>query len=487
MNVLFFYSLQNSIDPIRPLKTQEQIHFGISYISSLLKKHGHKTKLFVANRETSKRQIERYLNDFRPNMVCFTAIATEYQFIVDLASHIKKGYPDIFLLIGGVHVSLNPDATMLDIFDAICIGEGEYPTLELVEHLQKSESLTGIANLWVKNGSKIIKKKARPFLQQIDYLPFPDREMWQEWIGGFSSHSILLGRGCPYNCTYCCNHALRKLSKGQYIRLRSADNILDEIRELTIRFQGVENIYMEVETITIKIDWAIELCSKLKIFNSARERPLSFSVNFRVNPYRPNNRLGELFAALKDSNFHFIDIGLESGNEKIRREVLKRNYSNDDFIKTVELAREYGLRVSFYNLIGIPGETLDDFKETVNLNRKLLPDWHALSIFYPYPGTDLHRLCKEKGLLKEAFHDTEMERCKATLDLPGFSKKQIQKEFIWFDYNVYKGQKPFYKLIAKVAANKLNSSYRLYKFYALLNQLAFFEYFKKILAPKMNK
>ncbi len=107
-------------------------------------------------------------------------------------------------------------------------------------------------------------------------------------------------------------------------------------------------------------------------------------------------------------------------------------------------------------MISIHGETTEDFKETVRINRICLPDYNCVSIFFPYPGTDLYHLCKEKGLLKEPL-DTEMERTRATLDLPGFSRKQIQKGYTWFDYHVYKGYKPRLKLLIKIPLIKIQS------------------------------
>jgi radical SAM superfamily enzyme YgiQ (UPF0313 family) len=252
--------------------------------------------------------------------------------------------------------------------------------------------------------------------------------------------SVLLGRGCPFQCTYCSNHALSKLASGPYVRFRSPDNIAQEIRENHEKLPSVEEVYLEVETFGVRQKWAIELCSKLERLNATLPQPLRFGVNLRVTPhtdYEP------LFKALKRSNFRFVNIGLESGSERIRSEVLKRNYSNEDIINAVQSARRFGLQVSFLNLIGVPGETISDFYETVKMNRICLPDWHGTSIFYPYPGTELHDLCKKQGLLQGGI-ETEVERTTAVLDLPGFSKKQIQRSYIWFDYYVYKGTRPMY-------------------------------------------
>ena len=125
-------------------------------------------------------------------------------------------------------------------------------------------------------------------------------------------------------------------------------------------------------------------------------------------------------------------------------------------------------------MIGLPGETMADFKETVKINRMCLPDWHLTSIFFPYPGTDVYSLCEKQGLLKES-SGPEMERMKATLDLPGFSKDQIQKSYIWFDYYVYKGRKPIYKILGRVVRAYFTSKPCLAILWKKLLRLTFFK------------
>jgi len=114
--------------------------------------------------------------------ILFVYSISEYKFISNIAKLIKNGHPDIFLLVGGPHVSLNAEDCLSDSFDALCIGEGEEATLELVKQLEKKITPSGIPNLWIKFQDKIEKTPTRPFLQDIDNLPFPDREMWQEWL-----------------------------------------------------------------------------------------------------------------------------------------------------------------------------------------------------------------------------------------------------------------------------------------------------------------
>ncbi len=349
MNTIFVSSVNSLVTKHKPLDTPLQMQFGISYISSLLKRHGHKTKLIILSELLGKinfNVIDKNIKEFSPRLICFTAVCSEYPFIAKLAKYIKTHYPDIYLLIGGPHVSLNPSEVLEDAFDALCIGEGEYPTVELASQLEENKFPSSVQNLWIKHCSDIEKNTQRPFLHDLDSLPFPDREMWQEWIderqsSQNSKHAVLLGRGCPFQCTYCCNHAFQKLAKGNYVRLRSPDNILEEIRAIVKCFSTDRLIYLEAESFGINKAWALELCSKLEGFNRTLSHPLSFGTNLRVTPHAD---LESLFAACKRSNFSYVKIGLESGSERIRRQILKRNYSNQDIINAVELARKYGIK-----------------------------------------------------------------------------------------------------------------------------------------------
>jgi len=361
----------------------------------------------------------------------------------------------------------------------LCIGEGEKPTLELVLQLEKGLSPRRIPNLWIKQGSNLEKNPPRPFMQSLDDLPFPDRQMWKKWIADKSGGvpSVLIGRGCPFNCAYCCNHVLKSLAPGAYVRFRSPDNIIKEIKEIIHQFPAVKEIFLEVEAITINVEWAIELCSQLRDLNETLAQPVCFGTNFRVTP---NARLEKLFVAFSESNFGFVNIGLESGSERVRREILKRRYSNKDVINAVTLARKYGLKIGLFNMIGIPGETIDDFNETVKMNRACLPDWPMTSIFFPYPGTNLYNLCKKRGLLNEPL-EMRMERRKPTLDLPEFPKKQIQKAYIWFDYHVYKGHKPGYRILSHVFRNWLETRYYFNYCFRKLEALLHLTWLKRVL------
>lgn len=438
MNILFVFSCKDAKNHREPLAVWASMQHGISSISALLKSHGHHTSLITMCRKTPKNTLIEHINRYKPKLICFTAVFSEYEFIANIAKQIKTYYPNIFLLIGGVHVTLNPHSAINDSFDAICIGEGEFPTLELVQQLENTHTPKQIPNLWIKNEDAIDKTPPRPFLQNLDDLPFSDRMIWKPWIQSpLSEPSVLLGRGCPFLCYYCSNHALRKVTSGTYVRFRSPEHVVCELEYMRSRVPEIQSVYFEVETIGADKNYPFQLCSQLTEFNRSCRNPLSYGINLRITPHAD---FRDLFQAMQQANFRYVNIGLESGNENIRKNTLNRVYSNDMFLNTVALAKKHGLDVNSFVMIGLPEETRLEFQDTIDCLRKAQPKNIFYSIFFPYPGTELYHRCQNENLLPPKIN-TDAERFRATLNLPGFSRRQIQHEFNWLFYNVYKNHR----------------------------------------------
>ncbi|PIN86212.1 hypothetical protein COV19_05380 [Candidatus Woesearchaeota archaeon CG10_big_fil_rev_8_21_14_0_10_44_13] len=478
MRVLFVYSMFSMYKQAsKPLADMIWIQMGISYISSLLKSKGHDTDLLILTERSKKSAVKKMLSDFRPSVIFFTAVFSEYETISRVATFIKKEFPGIYLVIGGPHVSLNPEDVIAGPFDAVCIGEGEFPSLELVNQIDAGKEPSRIKNLWIKRKRGIEKNPTRYFIKDLDSLPFPDREIWKKWAvcDADKMQVILLGRGCPFDCTYCSNHALRKLASGIYVRFRSAENVIKELEDLVRRFSRTEHVYFEVETLGADMKFAFDLCSRLREFNRKNRSRISYGVNLRIIPGVDYNLL---FSSLKSANFISINIGLESGSQRIRETVLNRHYSNEDFFNVVSAAKRNGLKANVNLMIGLPDESIEDFKETIQCIRESQPDEARLGIFFPYPGTKIYRLCRKKGLLKGRI-DNRMERRVAVLDLPGFSKRQIKHEYEWFYYDAYTGKKSIYDLLMSVVYRKIFSNRFLYGLSRRINPLLQFRLSRK--------
>lgn len=305
-------------------------------------------------------------------------------------------------------------------------GEGEYPTLDIAMQLQEGKSPTRVNGVLFASEDTCSHATRGQFIQDLDQVPFPERKMWDDSIlfPGLT-HTILVSRGCPYSCSYCCNHALRKLSDGKYVRYRSPEKVVQELETVLRQYPKSKFVYFESECFNANLPFALGLASELQHFRSRRGLRVTFGANIKVIP---GQDYGDLFDRLSRAGFLLANVGLESGNDRVRSQVLRRVYSNADVVNVVRAAKAKGLFVRLYAMIGIPGETASDFQDTIRCVKQLRPDLVDLSCFYPYPGTDIHRLCAEQGLL-HVLEDPRAERKRPAYSLPGFSSDEIRKQY----------------------------------------------------------
>jgi radical SAM superfamily enzyme YgiQ (UPF0313 family) len=456
MDIGCVYSVEDYASIDKPIANLGSIPFGISYIATSLKHAGHAPHILVFVPETNMQKIiGEFIEKYKPKLFCLTSVTSQFQLMIRIAAEIKNYSPDIYVILGGVHATLNPIETMnVEYFDAICIGEGEKAIVKLAEKIKNNEPISNINSLWIRDKEKgtIEKNDIDPFIQNLDDIPFIDRELWSDWIYDDTSNpTILIGRGCPNKCTYCSNHALANISNGRYVRYRSPANIVDEIRELIKKNPSISSIYLQNETLSSNLKYSYELCACLEALNSDLKMPISFQVNLSITKSICDNE--EFVRRLRRANFDTIEIGLESGSEEIRNGILRRPvYSNNEIINFCKLLNKYHIENTLYVMIGLPGENTHDFDKTVDIVRNCNPKDVYLTILYPYPGTDLYKKVRDMGIMDEKTLMNSPERRVAVLNLPGFSKRQIRREFILFPYKVFKGKRPLTEIVYRTIA-----------------------------------
>jgi len=344
-------------------------HYGIAYISAILKENAHQVHLLHITKELSKKELTQKVRESKPDIVCFSSTTNQHSYVELYASWIKEAF-DLPIVCGGIHATMCPDEVLsCKSLDIICVGEGEYPILDLVTAIEEGKDWSNIYNLWIKKDGEYRRNPIRPLIPDLDKLPFPDREVfaYQKLLrrrGGEAD--ILAGRGCPYNCAYCSNQALREiyLAKGGYVRKRSVRNVLDEIKTVTNRYGGlVRRINIDDDTFTAYHRWVREFCDSYK-----KEFDYPFYCNVRADTV---NR--EVLTLLKRAGCDAVRFGIESGNEWLQENVLNRRMTKEQIINATKTAHEVGLKVYTYNIIGLPFETPSMIEETIELNRLISP------------------------------------------------------------------------------------------------------------------
>lgn len=405
--------------------------FGIGMLSAMLKRHGHDTRLHYMFGCYDPESLRRDIAACQPDVIAFSAVSPQYRYVRRLFQGLQPF--KAFTVFGGTHATLAPECIKeMPGLDAVCVGEGEYPMLELVEALKQGRPPDGIRNLWVrrKDGS-VVANPTRPFMENLDELPFPDREIfdYQAIVNSdFHTALFMFSRGCPYQCTFCSNHALRARQDGRYVRFRSVPNCLEEIRQVVSRYQ-VKALYFNDDCFTARRDFVDEFCAAYKA---------EFSLPFDINA-RPETLTDETCRTLKDAGCRRISIGIESGSETFRREVLGRAQSNERIVAGFEACRRAGIKTKSFNIVGFPYETPEDFRETIDLNARINPDSVIIGIFEPYPGTKLAEVCQRERFVDPGREDAVfMGRRDTVLKMPRFSRRQILRAFRNFAFNVYR-------------------------------------------------
>lgn len=404
-----------------------ELNLGICWIAAVLKQGGHKARLFHPRSFSAKSFLDE-IKTHGPEVVAFSTTTNQYSYAIKYASLLKK-HTNIPTVFGGFHPTLAPESVISSPYvDIVCRGEGEYPMLELVNTIEKGESFDNIPNLWVKKkDGTIVKNGIRPLNEDLDALPFPDREFFgQEEIldknGG--RFDVSIGRGCPFNCPYCCNSALREITrgKGTFLRFRSVDRVLKEI-ELSQKRYKIKEIHFQDDTFTCNKKWLSEFSKKF-----SEKLRIPFHISARVETID-----SETVQLLKNAGCISITMGVETGNEELRKNILKRNMANKDFIRVFHMLKKAGIRTVALNMVGIPGETSATIKETIALNKLLDPNWMGVSIFNPYPLTALYDLCKEKDYLTtsslEGYAPSYLDEDGYVLNLPTISKDELIKGY----------------------------------------------------------
>jgi radical SAM superfamily enzyme YgiQ (UPF0313 family) len=418
--------------------------FGIGMISACLKQAGHETRSAYLFRQNQPDLVQQILNEYKPEIVAFSSVSPQYKYVKDLLG--KLDFGGSFTVLGGQHATLVPEECLKENtgLNAVCIGEGEEAMVELADKLKKGEDIYYIKNLCLKNKEgKIICNSTRPFIEDLDKLPFTDRSIfdYQKVIDSdFSTALFMFSRGCPYDCTFCANHALRMKQEGRYVRFRGVASCLAEIEDVVSKYK-VKILYFNDDCFTARKDFLEEFCNKY---------PKLFKYPFDINA-RPETVNDDICQMLKEAGCRRISIGIENGSEQFRREVLGRKQSNEAIVKAFECCKKAGIKTKSFNIIGFPKETPEVFQETIKLNAIIQPDSVILSVFEPYPGTKLGELCIKEGYIPaDRPEDWYMGRMDTCLNMPQFPRKLILRYFRNFAYAVYKNNSPlkafFYKI-----------------------------------------
>ncbi|MBW2617537.1 MAG: radical SAM protein, partial [Deltaproteobacteria bacterium] len=396
-------------------------------------KEGHQAKVVLVHNKEEYSLVDQAVGEFSPHLVGFTSVSSQFAFVKELAAAVKKRAPRVPIVCGGVHPTLNPDVVVeTEALDAVFVGESELAFVDFLKVMENGESYKDENNLAYAEDGKLVRNPLKPLIKNLETLPFPDKQVYpyKETIDNKGHASFGFSRGCPYSCTFCSNHAIASIYglKKNTPRFRSVNSSIREIEEALSMFPEIKIVYIGDDIFGLNKKWRTEFCREYK-----KSIPLKFACLLRADMVTE-----DFMAMLSEAGCYRILFGVESGNEYIRNQVMKKNVSNETIIQAFKLSRKYGIQPHSINMIGLPGETDKMIWDTIRFNRRLKPTTTGVNIFFPYKRTQLGDYCFEQGLVdEELYHNFSNERRETVLKFPEEHKRRLNYYQANWNFLVY--------------------------------------------------
>lgn len=389
---------------------------GLRYLASVLKKKGFDTSMIFFKEKNialdlmelpTKREYDLLLGlikDLNPDLIGIGVRSSFLKIGSEITRRIQEGLnkPVIW---GGTHATVAAEES-IQVADMICLGEGERAILELAEKYSLDKRATDIQNIWFRKDGQVLRNPLRPLINDLDSLPFPDYGNEDKYFiedekisiqdPGLQAFNldVLTSRGCPYRCSYCSNSIFCNLYKGKgpLVRLRSVQNVLDEIKTQRELFPRIRRIDFIDEVFSWDREWVAEFVEKYK-------KDIGLSFHCMQHPITVDK---EIMYMLKNAGLERVEIGIQTGSERVRKKIFERLVSDKRLVETSRIMRDLKI-VPFYDIIvDNPFETAEDKRQGLNLLLKISRPFymHMFSLIY-FPNTNLTKRALQAKLISE--------------------------------------------------------------------------------------
>ncbi|MDI9438082.1 MAG: radical SAM protein [Euryarchaeota archaeon] len=361
---------------------------GIAYIGAVLEDGGFDVEIIDgAALELDWEALEVRVKQAHPQVIAITSLTPTISQGLETAKRARRVCPEATIVLGGYHPSFN-HAEILEksYVDVVVIGEGEYTMLDLVETLEGGGDLKEVQG--IAYGNEVTRP--RPVVNDLDQLPFPARHllpMEHYKILNMKLHTatMISGRGCPMQCSFCASAALH----GRRLRMRSAENVVDEMEHLTEEHDAGMIAFMD-DTFTLKPKRVEQVCDEIK----RRGLDVYWGCTARADTLS-----SRMLQKMSDTGCITMFLGVESADQQ-QLDRVNKQLTVDKIRQAFALSRKHNIRTIASVVLGMPGDTQGSINRTIRFVRDLNPSYALFSLATPYPGTKFYREAVENNLLK---------------------------------------------------------------------------------------
>lgn len=361
---------------------------GISYMAAVLEDNGFEVDIIDASAlEMTWQDLKEELERITPQLVAITALTPTIGQAQKTAQLVKKYIPQAKVVMGGYHPTFNHQELLnTDYVDIVIMGEGENTLLEVTKTIKQGGNLSQVKGIAYDD----VVTPPRPLIMDLDELPFPARHLlpmdhYKIMNMKTGIATMITSRGCPMQCSFCASAALH----GSKMRLRSPENIVDEMEHLVYDHQ-VDTIAFMDDTFTMNHRRVKAICKEIK----KRNLDVYWGCTARVDTLSD-----DLLRVMKDAGCITMFLGVESADQQML-DSTNKNITIDKIRQAFKLSQEHKIRTIASVVLGMPGDTRDSIKRTVKFVRELNPSYAVFSLATPYPGTKFYKESVEKNIIK---------------------------------------------------------------------------------------
>lgn len=430
-----------------------------------------------------ERNFYQKVEQINPDIIGYSLTTGRHKFYQQVNLKLKEK-TDFISIFGGAHCTFFPEFIYEKGVDVVFRGESELALLELLDCIKNNKDYTGIPNTWIKKDSKIYKNSIRHLNENLDDLPVLDRSFIDKYPSyKYKRYRIAMsGRGCPYRCTYCFNNNYNTLykDKGSIIRRRSPEHFVKELKitkdnYLTKQFFICDDIFV------LDKEWLREFSELYK-----QDIRIPFTIGARANLIDE-----EIVVLLKEAGCRKVLFGIESGNDNLRNNLLKRNMSKEQIINASLLFKKHGILTGSFNIIGLPDESIENVFETIQINIDAKISFSYSCVYQPYPNTELGKYSMEKQYFDGNYDEIPLSFHMSESVINSKDIKKILRLSCFFSFCI--SAPVFIPLVKQLIKLPLYGVYKLfYIFYkafinfVLLRELTIKEVFRDIIATRKS-